>query len=124
MEEQKKTKKLEKEVSRKEKFLEQSGWKSAGKTSYYADQIASITPPDILLTALNIYPSKLSDNDDKLFKKDTILINGDCSDPVELNKFISNLKMLTNFKTVNLKNYQYSRDKESGAFIIETISKE
>ena len=123
---QKKSKELEDKIGRKERFLQRSGWISDSKTSYYADRIASMTPDDVLLTSLNIYPSKTNleiEKGNNLFKKDTIQINGVCEDPVELNKFITNLKIIPVFNDVSLKSYQYRNEKESGTFLIETIIK-
>ncbi len=126
LDQQKKIKELRSKVNKKEKFLEKSGCTNTSKTSYYADRIASITPVDVLLTSLNIYPAKTNsetENGNTLFKKDTILINGVCQDPAELNTFINNLKIISDFNEVALKNYQYRNEKESGIFSIETITR-
>lgn len=117
---------LEKEIKQKERFLDQSGWTFNGKISYYADRIASLTPPDILLTTMNIYPGKTNlsgDNNSFSYKKDTILVAGISPDPVLLNQFISGVKIITDFREVVVKNYQYRKEKEAGTFLIEIITK-
>jgi Tfp pilus assembly protein PilN len=127
MDQQKQIHKLENEIARKEKFLQRSAWTKPGKTSYYADRIASMIPRDIVLTSLNIYPVKSNpeiETGNNLFKKDTIQINGICQDPEDLNTFISNLKIISKFNDVVLKNYQYKSEKESGTFFIEATTKD
>lgn len=114
------------ESKRKEKFLEQSGWTTSSRTSYFADRIASVTPGDVLLTNMTIYPVKnnLSGESSSFsFKKDTILVSGNCPDPVMVNQFMNGLKIISDFREVGVKNYQYRKDKGTGMFTIEIITK-
>ena len=117
---------LEKEVRQKEKFIEQSGWTAPSRTSFYADRIAGLTPTDILLTSMQIYPARnnsFTEAGSNFFKKDTIMVAGVCENPVELNQFMNNLKVLPDFKDVTIKNYQYRNENESGSFLMEIITK-
>ena len=115
---------LEKEVRQKEKFLEQSGWTGTSRTSFYADRIAGLLPGDVLLTSMQIYPARnnsVSETGNNLFKKDTIIVNGVCDDPVELSRFMNGLKVLPDFKEVSIKNYMVRN--ESGTFTMEIITR-
>jgi len=116
---------LEREIKRKEKFLEQSGWTEVSKTSYYADRLAGLAPTEIFFTNMHIYPNRNSSisTASYLFKKDTILLNGVCGDPIELNTFINNIKLLPDFKEAVIKSYQYRSEKESGQFLMEIITR-
>ncbi len=115
---------LEKEVRQKERFLEQSGWTGQSRTSFYADRIAGLLPVDVLLTSMQIYPARnnpSAESGNILFKKDTIIVNGICDDPVELNQFMTSLKMLPDFTEVSIKNYMVRN--ESGTFNMEIITR-
>ena len=127
LEQQKKNTKLKAEVTKKETFLQRSGWNNAGRTSYYADRIGSMTPGSLVLTSLNIFPYKTitgTEDGDNTFKRGIVQINGVCRDPAELNQFIGNLKFIPAFREVILKSYQYRKEKENGIFLIETAIKE
>jgi len=116
---------LSKDVKRKEKFLNQVGWTSMSRTSFYADRIAGLAPPELMFTNLQIYPARsnfLSDAAGNIFKKDTIALNGICGNPVDLSLFVNNLKILADFKTVTIKSYQYRSEIESGSFQMELIT--
>jgi len=118
---------LNTEIGRKERFLQQSGWKNLSRTSYFADRVGSMTPASVLLTVLNINPIRTNaetEEPGRLFKKDTIFINGVCGEPADLNKFINNLKLIPDFRSISLKNYEYRNEKETGSFLIEAITKD
>lgn len=117
---------LQKESNKKEKFLEKSGWTSAARTSYFADRIGSVTPADVLLTNMTIYPAKnnaAGESNSLAFKKDTILVSGNCPDPVMVNQFMNGLKIISDFREVAVRNYQYRKEKETGIFLIEIITR-
>src|SRR5258705_3434896 len=116
---------LENKIKKKEKFLQQTGWMGNSRTSFFADRIASLTPEEILLTSMQIYTSRnnlSSESANNFFKQDTILVTGTCVNPVELNTFVNNLKILSDFKNVTVKGYQYRNEKESGSFSMEIIT--
>jgi hypothetical protein len=113
-------------IKRKEKFLNQSGWDEPCKASFYADRIASLTPFNTMLTSMAIYPlkSNLSGEFPVMnFKTDTIQVTGTCDNPVEINQFMNNLKIITAFKTVALKNYLYKKEQETATFSLEIITR-
>ena len=122
----KKISRLIQKISIQEKFLTQTGWNTDSRLSYFADRIASLTPSEVLLTSLNIYPVKnnLAGEPSKLsFKKDTIQLIGKCVDPVIINQFMNALKLIPGFKDAIIKNYQYRKEDESGVFQMEITTK-
>jgi hypothetical protein len=113
-------------IQRKERFLNRSGWDEPCKASFYADRIASLTPFNTMLTSMAIYPlkSNLSGEFPVMnFKTDTIQVTGTCDNPVEINQFMNNLKIITAFKTVALKNYLYKKEQETATFSLEIITR-
>ena len=58
---------LEKNTKEKNKFLQQTGWLSVSKQSYFTDRIASTIPANISLTKLSVFP--LDDKNSKKEKK-------------------------------------------------------
>jgi len=119
-------KKQEAGVKRKEQFLLETGWIKPSKTSYFADRIASLVTSDLYLSSLQIYPSNNSMSLEKKeapFKKDTIQISGNCTEPLELNQFTNNLKNLAEIKEVTVKNYLYKKENDNASFLIEIITR-
>lgn len=117
---------LQERIKRKEDFLHRSGWHKPCKASFYADRIASLTPFNTLLTTMAIYPLKSNVSGEfpvMNFKTDTIQLTGTCENPVEINQFMNNLKIITEFKTVALKNYLYKKEKETATFSLEIITR-
>jgi hypothetical protein len=73
---------------------------------------------------MQIYPARnnsVTETGNNTFKKDTIIVNGVCDDPVELTQFINGLKVLPDFKEVSIKNYMVRN--ESGTFTMEIITR-
>jgi hypothetical protein len=111
---------------RKDLFLRKSGWTKPARISFYADRIASLTPSNTLLTTMTIHPVKT--NTTGLtpvinFKTDTIQVAGTCDNPVEINQFINNLKIIQDFKEVSLKNYTYKKEQDAATFSIEIVTR-
>jgi hypothetical protein len=115
---------LTKSIRGKQDFLNESGWNKPCRASFYADRIASLIPYNTLLTSLAIYPLKSNPSVGfpvMNFKTDTILVAGTCDNPADINQFINNLKIISDFKTIALKNYLYKKEKEMATFSIEII---
>jgi hypothetical protein len=113
-------------IKNKEEFLLRSGWHKPCKASFYADRIASLTPFNTLLTSMAIYPVKSNVSGEfpvMNFKTDTIAVTGTCENPVDINQFMNNLKIIEQFKTVTLKNYLYKKEKETATFSLEIITR-
>ncbi|WP_205511082.1 hypothetical protein [Longitalea arenae] len=117
---------IQERLRKKEDFLNRSGWFKPCRASLYADRIASLTPFNTLLTSMTIYPLKGNASGDfpvLHFKTDTIQVTGTCENPVEINQFMNNLKIIPEFKTVALKNYLYKKEKETATFSLEIITR-
>lgn len=113
-------------IAGKEKFLQQYGWSRSSKLSFFADRIAGLLPDGAMLTNMKIFPINtgfISESSMLTFKKDTIQMTGTCEDPTELNRFVNNLKNITDFREVNIKNYTYKKETENGIFLMEIIAK-
>jgi Tfp pilus assembly protein PilN len=110
------------EVAIKERFLISSGWLKPVRTSFYADRLAGLLPNDVWLTNLQFYPlrtSGFSDAGDYHFKKDTIVLTGNCTDAGLVNIFINNLKTIKTIKDVSMKQYISVREEDTGQFTLE-----
>ncbi len=119
-------KKAQLQLKNKELFLEKSGWLKKGKFSFYADRIASLTPANTTLTSLAVFPVKgmaVSDYGAFQNRRDTIQVNGICNDPVELNQYINNLKLINEFREVSIRDYHIKKEDETGIFFIEILTR-
>jgi hypothetical protein len=113
---------LQNRISRKEDLLSHYHWDKPARLSYYADRIASLTPPNTLLTTMSIFPLRQSSAAEQIyFKNDTILLAGICDDPVELNEMQAGLKIVPGFRQVSIKSYAFRKESEKGSFTIEII---
>lgn len=120
-----KNEKQESAILVKEKFIGQFGWDHPSRISLYADRIAALVPDDAQLTGLKINPVNIGfSGDNRLlsFQQDTIQITGTCEDPVELNRFVNNLRNIRDFHEINIKNYLYKKETQNGTFSMEIIT--
>lgn len=78
---------LKQDKSNKEEILNSSGIYSSHFLSYYASQLTSVMPADILLESMSIFPENKKDAKDGaiLFKSNQIIISGQ----VKVNKLLS-----------------------------------
>ena len=114
-----------KDLTRKEQLLQVSEWLRPGKISFYADRIASLTPTNTILSSMVIYPLRHNLSGEHTvvqFRNDTIQLTGATDNVVEINQFMHNLRLIEAFKSVNLQNYTFKKDIETGNFIIEIIT--
>jgi hypothetical protein len=121
-----KTTVLQQKIRQREQLLKKTGWGKSNKISLYADRIASLTPTNTLLTSMAIHPVRSNHAGETTgfyFKQDTIQLSGTCGTPVEVNQFINNLKLITEFKAVFIRNYLYKKEEENGTFLIEIITR-
>ena len=113
---------LKKEILEKENLLASMGLLDASKTSYYADQIASDIPGNILLNDLNVKPLlKMTgaEEDNITFSPKSILISGSCKMSNELNAWIKILKGKVWVGNITLLNYLQDKEEELGKFTLE-----
>lgn len=110
------------DITAKQQFLERSGWKDSYKISFMADRIGSLVPSEIRLTALNFNPpdKQLSVKaNTTITRNNIVVIEGLSDNPVFINQFINNLKIIPSVKNVSILNFNYDQQKGSGAFVIE-----
>jgi len=113
-------------LEKKEQFLQQAGWLQKSKTSFFADRFASFLPEGIWLTGLQFYPKKnqFSDSESiQLFKKDTIELSGMCNDPYQINLLINNIKTMKEIAQVNMTDYSFKKEEETGNFLLEIVTR-
>lgn len=108
-------------------FLTSSGWIDDSRMiSFYADRIALTVPEPVTLTSLNLYPAapKLSFNSKQwIFRQDTILISGECSDPSLLDNWVKEIEKIKNVTRSKIISYLYKKQGETGFFNAEVIVK-
>lgn len=110
---------LQTKVKEKREFLQAAGWLENGKTSFLADRLAATVPAGIRLQNLNVYPldEKLSKEKQKaLFEHRFILVEGLCTNPVELNSWIEDLQSERWVEQVDRQRYTYDNAKGDGNF--------
>jgi hypothetical protein len=112
-------------VQAKVKWMNLNGWDQPSRMSLYADRIAALVPEDAALTTMKINPvsSNFFGSDAVLkFQRDTIEITGTCGDPVELNRFVNNLRNIRYFREISIRSYSYKKEIGEGSFSMEIIS--
>jgi Tfp pilus assembly protein PilN len=112
-------------VQAKVKWMSSNGWDQPSRMSLYADRIAALVPDDAALTTMKINPvnSNFMGGDGVLkFQRDTIEITGTCGDPVELNRFVNNLRNIRYFRDISIRSYSYKKEIGEGSFSMEIIS--
>ena len=112
-------------VLAKVKWMSVNGWDQPSRMSLYADRIAALVPDDAALTTMKINPvnSNFMGGDGVLrFQRDTIEITGTCGDPVELNRFVNNLRNIRYFRDISIRSYSYKKEIGEGSFSMEIIS--
>ena len=117
---------LQTELKEKEEFISATGLLEKSATSFYADQLSFDLPPSIGLVELVIYPviKKAGDFDDEIsFTSKTLNIKGVCNQTIELNKWITLIKMKGWVKKITLLNYIKKSMGDNGEFNIEITIK-
>jgi len=101
---------VQNQLSKKESFLTKVAWNTPSKISFYADRLAATVPTSIKLTQMQIMPSEeVIENEIKktIFQQNTILINGSCSNPTELNTWIKSMDEFNWIEQVKLNDYLF-----------------
>jgi hypothetical protein len=116
---------LERKINEKIKLLGKTKWLESSKTSYYADRIAGLVPYNMKLTSMEIFPfsTRFEIGNRLNFKNDTILVSGICNNPVDLTNFQDGLKVLKDFKSIDIKSYQFKNENNEGSFVMEIATK-
>ena len=118
--------KMKKEISDKEKFLQQTGLSEVSRTSFYADQLALDLPLAIQLIQLNIHPpvkKYAADAETMNFTPDVIHISGITAQSAELNEWINIIREKDWVRNVSILSYTQDAFKKTGEFSIEATIK-
>ena len=115
-----KVQQLNKTLSDKSKFLQQTGLLDPNKISFHADRIAATLPVDITLTDMQLNP--LADPNKKetfTFKNGIILISGTSNSSAGFNDWIKELKNSPVIESVSILSYDHDLKANTALFTIE-----
>jgi hypothetical protein len=106
---------------KKKTLIEQAGMFDNKKLSLFADKIGSSLPDEILLRELNFNPETGETEADSLidFKKNELIIKGNCDKSLILNEWINVLKSQSFIKSVNLQNFIFNSESHIPNFTLE-----
>lgn len=106
---------------KKKTLIEQAGMFDNKKISLFADKIGSSLPEDILLRELYFNPETGETETDSLidFKKNELIIKGNCDKSLILNEWINVLKSQSFIKSVNLQNFIFNSESHVPNFTLE-----
>jgi hypothetical protein len=106
---------------KKKTLIEQAGMFDNKKLSLFADKIGSSLPDEILLRELYFNPEIGETEVDSLidFKKNELIIKGNCDKSLILNEWINVLKSQSFIKSVNLQNFIFNSESHIPNFTLE-----
>lgn len=109
---------LKNELDLKRQFIEKRGYLNATRLSYYSDRIAASVPGSVILSMLEINPSKgkIKPDEEIAFLKNEILIQGTTRKNMVLNAWMRQLKKKTWIHSVRLISYKRKKPDEPGEF--------
>lgn len=111
----------QKELNQRISILKTTGVSSFSNLSFYADQIAAITPKSISLLDLNIglLERKMKEDEKLNIKKNEIYIKGIANETLELNEFVLKLENENWIAKSVIQNYDLSNRENPGLFEIK-----
>ena len=111
----------QKELNQRISILKTTGVSSFSNLSFYADQIAAITPRSISLLDLNIglLERKMKEDEKLNIKKNEIYIKGIANETLELNEFVLKLENEDWIAKSVIQNYDLSNRENPGLFEIK-----
>jgi hypothetical protein len=104
-----------------EKILDNLGWESGVNKAGLIDQISSLLPPQIILHKIAVDPISQSAGHSGagvIFTRRTVQIDGECKSILPVNEWIARLKTRGWIRNIELKNYKYSQESDTGYFSI------
>lgn len=106
---------------KKKTLIEQAGMFDNKKLSLFADKIGGSLPDEILLRELYFNPETGETEADSLidFKKNELIIKGNCDKSLILNEWINVLKSQSFIKSVNLQNFIFNSESHVPNFTLE-----
>lgn len=112
---------LKVKLKEKEKFIEVNGLERGTKISFYADRLASLLPPGIMLDEMELFPALKKDekNIKQEYLRNIIRISGITGQSVLINEWVNQIKKAGWVKDVTIVNFYQNNMKNRGEFIIE-----
>ncbi|MDO3645234.1 hypothetical protein [Mucilaginibacter sp. L3T2-6] len=114
-------KSLADKVVSNEKILNALGWEGGINKAGLIDEISSMLPQQIILHKIAVDPINQSAGHSGMgtvFNKRTIQVDGDCKSILPVNEWIARLKTRGWIRNIELKNYKYSQESDTGFFSI------
>lgn len=108
-------------------FLGGEGWLKPARASYFADELASTVPKEIVLTLMAIYPDTLgkkNTNDRSRYNTSLVLVMGQVNSSVLLQEWTATLRDAVWVQSVTVKNYSQENPKALGEFNLEVQLKQ
>jgi Tfp pilus assembly protein PilN len=113
--------KVDEQVKKKEAQLQTLGWDGGINKSSLVDQVASLLPAEINLTAIMINPidqATSRTNKSLEFFKRKMQISGVSGSILPVNEWMARIKTRHWIKSVQLENYSYDSEQNTGKFLI------
>lgn len=109
------------DFSQKEDFLLKSGLNTQSKLSYYADRLVVELPESVRLQSLEVNPLQKKIRKGKEIKYDVknVLVQGETNQPMDLNRWIQNLKKEEWVDKVEKQEYFLKQKNKPAEFILE-----
>jgi len=108
---------VQRQTKEKEALLQDLGWEGGGHKAWYIDQIATVLPDDIRLKGVSVNPMENTTNQKtELFRSREILVSGLSPKILSVNEWISRMKELKWVKNIQLENYVFNQEMNSGQF--------
>jgi len=104
-----------------ERILDNLGWESGINKACLIDQVSSLIPPQIILHKIAVDPvsqSATHSGAGTTFTKRTMQADGECKSILPVNEWIARLKTRGWIRSIELKNYKYSQESDTGYFSI------
>lgn len=112
---------LRNNFSQKEDFLKKSGLNKSSRLSFYADRLAADLPGEVRLTLMEINPmiKKIRKEEEMIFGFELIIVKGETMHPLELNRWIQNLKTEKWVAKLEKQEYFLKQKNKPAEFVIE-----
>lgn len=112
---------LTSEYQTKKQLIEKSGLSHSTKYSFYADRMADVLPGNIKLLYMDINPvsTKIHEDEEILFERNIILVEGETRQSTTLNKWRTELLKEDWVEQVNILDFSQEDIKDPGIFSLE-----
>ena len=110
-------------LAQKKEFISKTGFKNAGKISYYADRIGMLIPESVRLTRLDLNPlqKKYKEGEEVNFEYNKIRISGVSSNVISFNEMMKLIKDEVWVQSAEILSYNQEDLKSVGIFEIEIV---